>query len=133
MYVCTYLRVYVCMLVCMYVYMYVCMCVCMHALMHVCMYVCMCVCMYAHWLMFDICEWFPTCINVIIPTWQHSVRCHSVWAPHSSQPFLLPTSGRRVTQPAEGRSDNEMTFGRVCLTVLKSECLLRRIFCLYRQ
>jgi hypothetical protein len=48
MYVCTYVRVYVCvcMYVCMYVRMYVCMCVyvCMYVSMYVCMYLCVCVC-----------------------------------------------------------------------------------------
>ena len=42
LYVCMYVRTYVCIYICMNVYVYECICVCMY----VCMYVCICVCMY---------------------------------------------------------------------------------------
>ena len=46
MYVCTSVRLYVCMYVCMYACLHVCICACVHVCMHVCMYACMHVCMY---------------------------------------------------------------------------------------
>ena len=48
MYVCTYVRMYVCTYVRTYVRMYVCMYVCMYVRMYICMYVCTYVHMYVH-------------------------------------------------------------------------------------
>ena len=48
MYVCTYVRMYVCMYVCVYVCMYVCMHACMYVCVHMYVYVCMYECMHLH-------------------------------------------------------------------------------------
>ena len=53
MYVCIYIRVWVCVCVwyvcvCLYVCMYVCLYECMYVCMYACVYVCMCVCQHFH-------------------------------------------------------------------------------------
>ena len=135
-----------CACVCMYVCTCVCvciMCVCMYVCL--CMYVCMYVCVYVlHMYILCMYVYVYICVYVFMRTglWstyvtgsqhvspvshQHSstlsTLSHSVAASHSRQPFPLPTRERRMLHPAEGRSDNEMTFRRFCLVVLKSECL----------
>jgi len=125
MYVCMYVRMYVCMYVCMYVGVYVCMYVCMYVYMFVCMnvrmylpYVCLhvCMCLYECIRMF-VCiyagTYAGTKVGVLnVPMGNDEVRGAGDTDSSGKHAKIPETSAPLAAQPPRNRSRRACT--RTC-------------------